>query len=392
MTGAMITIGVMSGTSLDGADAVAVRFTPGPAGRSPETIETLDAASLPMPAGLGETLRMLAVGTTDEIERMGEASVALADLYAAVTERLLEKLARRGVARTDVAAIGVHGQTIRHRPEKGFTLQLNHPARVAELTGIPVAADFRARDVAAGGEGAPLVPAFHAKVFSCGVPRVILNVGGIANVTLLPPRCDGGGDGAVLGFDTGPGNMLLDHWMRLATGEALDRNGAFAATGRVLPGLLSKCLADPYFALPPPKSTGRELFSPLWLKRRLAEARAAFPRERQRPQDVAATLTELTARTVAEAIARTLPGCRETLVCGGGALNAHLMRRLKENLLARLPGTAVRSTAEAGLDPMAVEGAAFAWLARALLLGLPGNLPAVTGAAGPRILGALYPA
>lgn len=371
----MITIGVMSGTSLDGADAVAVDF------RDDGTIACLGSAGVPMPPELGAELLALAVGTDNEIERMGDASVALAKLYARAVDELL---AAAGLRRADVAALGVHGQTVRHRPERGFTLQLNHPALVAELTGIDVVADLRSRDVAAGGEGAPLVPAFHAAVFSGDRPTAVLNVGGIANFTLLPAADDAAG--TVLGFDCGPGNMLLDHWMRTARGLPYDAEGAFARSGAVDEALLEAMLAGPYFARPIPKSTGRELFSPAWLAAHLG----GVSRD---PRDVAATLTELTARSAAEALMRWAPETETLLICGGGALNPFLRERLAAALRAlgsrigRVDDTSAR-----GLDPMAVEGAAFAWLAHAFLTRRPGNLPAVTRAAGPRILGALYPA
>lgn len=374
----MITIGVMSGTSLDGADAVIASFPEDE--KAP--MATLGRAYLPMPGELREELKALALGTTNEIERAGDASVALADLYAAVIEKALQEA---GIGREVVAAVGLHGQTIRHRPERGFTLQLNHPARVAELTGIDVVADFRSRDVAAGGEGAPLVPAFHAGIFQGKSPAAALNIGGIANLTLIPPE---GSHAPVLGFDTGPGNMLLDAWMEKSTGRAYDADGAFAASGAVIPELLSKFLCDPFFARPAPKSTGRERFSLAWLEERLA----LLPQGEAAPQDVAATLTELTAETIADALAKTEPEARKLYVCGGGALNLFLMKRLGQALLKRMPGCALLSSEDRGLDPMEVEGAAFAWLARAFLLRRPGNLPAVTRAKGPRILGALYPA
>lgn len=379
----IITIGIMSGTSLDGADAVALRFTR-PSSTQEETFETLGRASLEMPPGLRDELRALATGSTHEIERMGDASVALADLYAAVTEKLLTAC---GLDRRDIAALGIHGQTIRHRPERGFTIQLNHPARVAEKTGIPVIADFRSRDVAAGGEGAPLVPAFHAHVFAGAEPRAVLNIGGIANLTLLPGKAE---KGPVLGFDTGPGNTLLDHWMHVKFGVDLDRNGRVAASGRVIPALLAAFLDEPYFAAPLPKSTGRERFSPEWLDEKLALAGVTDAAT----NDVATTLVELTARSIASALQTSHPQCARLFVCGGGTLNPYLMARLRGALreFPEFSALPVEDSSAAGIDPMAVEGAAFAWLARAFLAGEPGNLPAVTRAAGPRILGALYPA
>ncbi|MDO5532554.1 anhydro-N-acetylmuramic acid kinase [Sutterella sp.] len=373
----MLTIGLMTGTSLDGADAVAMRF---PSGGRPVRI---GSSSVDMPEALGRELRALATGTDNEIERMGDASVALARLYARVTEKLI---AETGIERDQVAALGVHGQTIRHRPERGFTIQLNHPALLAEMTGIPVIADFRSRDVAAGGEGAPLVPAFHARIFTGDEPVAVLNLGGIANLTLLPPHGADEGASPVLGFDTGPGNTLLDHWMLSRTGVPCDRFGLTASKGRVDEELLARMLEDPYFSAPPPKSTGRERFSPAWLTEKLVVP------ARYSTEDVAATLTELTARTVTDALARFQKGCTMVYTCGGGTLNPFLVSRLRHNLRARTHVRSVLDTRAFGLDPMEVEGAAFAWLAHRYLNGLAGNLPAVTHAAGPRILGALYPA
>ena len=305
---------------------------------------------------------------------MGEASVALARHYAEATGLLL---ARTGLSPADVAALGVHGQTIRHRPQKGFTLQLNHPALVAELTGIDVVADLRSRDVAAGGEGAPLVPAFHAECFTGDVPRVVLNIGGIANISVLPARSE---SPTILGGDTGPGNMLIDTWTQRITGALYDRDGRWAASGRVSTTLLDNLLSEPYFALPIPKSTGRELFSPAWLDARLC-GHESLP-----PEDVARTLVELTARTITNTVARFAPDAAELYVCGGGVYNKTLMQAIASHF----PG--LTATTEAlGVPPMEVEAAAFAWLAERFLASLPGNLPAVTRAAGPRILGALYP-
>lgn len=379
-----ITIGLMSGTSLDGEDAVMVRF--GPENR----MSVLGHAYLPFDEALAHELLSLALGGgPDEIERMGDASVALARHGAAVVDLLLE---RTGLPRDAVDAIGSHGQTIRHRPERGFTIQLNHPALLAERTGIDVVADFRSRDVAAGGEGAPLVPAFHAEIFGDALPTAVLNIGGIANVTLVPPK---GSAAPVTGFDTGPGNMLLDHWMRMHFDRPYDEEGRTAASGRINAAWLAHLEADPYFALPSPKSTGREYFSPAWLEKKLDHPSAAG----LRPEDGAATLTELTARTAADAALAAMPTSeplQRFFVCGGGALNPVLMRalemRLREKLGSAAQALVFGSTKEAGLDPMMVEGAAFAWLARAFLERGPGNLPAVTHAKGPRILGALYPA
>ena len=280
-----------------------------------------------------------------------------------------------------VAAIGAHGQTVRHRPgefdDVGYTLQINNPSLLAELTGIPVVADFRSRDLAAGGQGAPLVPAFHRALFARDdQPVAVLNIGGISNLSLLPA-----GAGEVLGFDCGPGNALIDHWCQAHNGQPYDDGGRWAASGQVLPALLAQLEAEAYFAKAPPKSTGRDLFNPTWLAARLGTSEAA-------PADVQATLAELTARCCASDLQRHGPGSRTLVVCGGGALNRHLMARLR----ALLPEVEVVSSAERGLPPQEVEAAAFAWLARSTLRREPGNLASVTGARGARVLGAIYPA
>jgi anhydro-N-acetylmuramic acid kinase len=308
----------------------------------------------------------------DEIAVAARAANALADLYA---QAIAAAAASAGVALRDIVAAGVHGQTIRHRPDEGWTVQLNAPARVAERCGVTVVADFRSRDVAAGGQGAPLVPAFHAAAFGGTVHRVVVNVGGIANLTDLPPG------GTVRGFDTGPGNVLLDLWHVRHRGGAFDADGAWAAGGRVDADLLAAFLAEPFLALPPPKSTGRDRFNASWLDTRLGGRHLAA-------DDVQATLLELTAGAIAQAIGDHCVAATEVLVCGGGARNAALLARLAALLAPR----AVRTTAVAGIEPGQVEALAFAWLARETLAGRPGNLPAVTGAAGPRVLGALYPA
>lgn len=353
-------IGLMSGTSLDGIDAVV-------AGIDTERIESIGHHHEPFDPSLRRELLALTVEGDDELQRAAEAALALGRAYAAATQRLL---ADCRLDRRDIKAIGAHGQTVRHRPERGFSLQLNAPHLLAELTGITVVADFRARDIAAGGQGAPLVPAFHAAVFSGERARAVVNIGGIANVTLLPP---GGTDLPVRGFDTGPGNCLLDLWCERHTGAAFDAEGRWAARGRVLPELLSRMLTDPYFAMPPPKSSGREHFNDAWLARMLDGQSA-------RPEDVQATLTALTARHIRDAT-----GDRPLYVCGGGAFN----RTLLEALAA---GGPVATTDALGVPPMQVEALAFAWLAERCLSGRPGNLPDVTGARGPRVLGAVHPA
>ena len=365
-------IGLMSGTSLDGVDGVLVDFSQG--------TQVLQHAS----CGFDEALRaeLLALNTPggqDELHRACLAANALVHHYAQVVRQLL---AASGVQASQVAAIGAHGQTVRHRPQMfdgtGYTLQLNAPALLAELTGITVVSDLRSRDVAAGGQGAPLVPAFHQGIFGkAGATTLVLNIGGIANLSVL------GVDGSVLGFDTGTGNALMDGWCLRHTGQAYDEGGRWAATGHVLPELLDAMLGDPYLQQPPPKSTGRDLFHADWLSTHLQRHAAQAA-----PVDVQATLTEFTAVSCADAVTRFGKSGSELLVCGGGALNAYLMQRLA----ALLPHVKVTTTAERGLPPLEVEAAAFAWLARQCLLGLPGNLASVTSARGPRILGAIYPA
>lgn len=366
-------IGLMSGTSLDGVDGVVVDFSEG--------TQVLWHASRGFDAALrAELLALNTPDGRDELHRAALAANALARSYAEVVRELLQAT---GLAPAQIAAIGAHGQTVRHRPQMfdgtGYTLQLNSPALLAELSGIAVVADLRSRDVAAGGQGAPLVPAFHQGVFGRpGETVLVLNIGGIANLSVL----DGDGQ-TVLGFDCGPGNALMDGWCQAHTGQPYDDAGRWAATGKVLPALLDRLLAEPFLREPPPKSTGRDLFHAEWLAVHLAACAADAA-----PADVQATLTEFTARACAGAVQRFGRGGRELLVCGGGAFNAHLMQRIA----ALLPGVAVDTTAARGLPPLQVEAAAFAWLARQALLGLPGNLPAVTGARGPRILGAIYPA
>jgi anhydro-N-acetylmuramic acid kinase len=273
-----------------------------------------------------------------------------------------------------VRAIGCHGQTVRHRPEAGYTTQIGNAALLAELTGLCVVADFRSRDVAAGGQGAPLAPAFHAAMFAdAAEDRVAINLGGIANLTFLPRH------GTVIGFDSGPGNCLLDLWALRHLGTPHDAGGSWSDGARAIPELLERMLQDPYFAAAPPKSTGRDLFNETWLRSRLKGGENA--------QAVQATLLELTARSLANAVSRHCPGAQRLIACGGGTKNDALMRRL-----AGMAAPAVLETSERhGIDPHLVEAAAFAWLAKQALDGNPGNLPAVTGARGPRMLGAVFP-
>jgi len=366
-------LGLMSGTSLDGVDGVLVDFAPG--GSLP--LQVRAHAHRAFASELASELLALNRSGADELHRAALAGNALARVCAAVVSDLL---ARCGVERHEVKAIGVHGQTVRHRPREfdatGYTLQLNSPALLAELAEIDVIADFRSRDVAAGGQGAPLVPAFHRAVFGrAGETVAVLNIGGISNLSALRA------DGNTIGFDCGPGNALMDLWCQRHRGEAFDRDGGWAASGKILPDLLSRMQAEHYFEQRPPKSTGRDLFNAEWLDLLLAGTSA-------QPQDVQATLAELTAWASAEAVQHYAADARHLLICGGGALNLHLMSRVA----ARVATKAVQRTDDWGLPATQVEAAAFAWLAKAFIERQPGNIASVTGAAGPRVLGALYPA
>lgn len=369
-------IGLMSGTSLDGVDGVLADFADG-------RIAVRAYATAPFPAALRAELMALNTPGDNELHRAALAGNGLARVYAGVASQLL---ADSGTPASQVAALGAHGQTVRHRPTEfdgvGYTLQINNPSLLAELTGIDVVADFRSRDLAAGGQGAPLVPAFHRALFArTGEPVAVLNIGGISNLSLLP-AADAPGEPAVLGFDCGPGNALMDHWSQLHTGQPFDRGGQWAASGQVLPGLLARLQADPYFAKVPPKSTGRDLFNPAWLSASLGPAAGAAP------ADVQATLTEFTASVCAADVLRYGSDSKLLIVCGGGALNDHLVERLR----AHLPGVEVAASTAHGLPPLQVEAAAFAWLARSTVRREAGNLASVTGARGGRVLGAIYPA
>ena len=362
MTSTLV-IGLMSGTSLDGVDAALVDFCED----RPRTLATF---WLPYsPTVRGQTLQ-LQTAQADEIHRAALLANELARCYAAAVR---EVLASAGVEAAQVAAIGCHGQTIRHQPAAGYSLQLNNPALLAELAGIAVVADFRSRDIAAGGQGAPLVPAFHAAVF--GDParhRVILNVGGIANLTDLKPGRP------VRGFDCGPGNLLMDAWIERHHGLRYDDAGTWAGQGQVRPELLHRLLADAFFSASPPKSCGRDEFNISRLERHLAGS--------ERPEDVQATLLELTALSATGAIGRWCGSPGELFVCGGGARNLALMARLQYHL----PDCRVAGTDSLGQPADWVEAVAFAWLAWRTLRGEPGNLAEVTGASGPRVLGAIY--
>jgi anhydro-N-acetylmuramic acid kinase len=362
-------LGLISGTSADGIDAALVRFdADGHCALIAGDTCRWDAALRARLVALGQG------GDATSLDELGTLDVQVAQAFA---DAALTVLREAGVDASQVRALGSHGQTVRHRPEAAhpFTWQLGDGNVIAERTGITTVADFRRRDVAAGGHGAPLVPAFHAALLhDAHEHRAVLNLGGIANFTLLPA------DGTVRGFDTGPANALLDAWCERHTGRAFDESGALAAQGRVDGGLLARLLDEPWFAQPPPKSSGREQFHLRWVEERLLGSES--------PADVQATLLELTAATVADALLAQQPDTQRVLVCGGGVHNPLLLERIA----ARLPRSHVESTAVHGLDPDFVEAMAFAWLARETLAGRPGNLPAVTGARGPRVLGVVYPA
>lgn len=373
-------IGLMSGTSLDGVDGVLVDF-------SGADIRVLARTSLAFDAAFRAELLALNSPSHNELHRAALAGNHIAAAYAQVVNQLLGQVATSGTGAMNVCAIGAHGQTVRHQPHRtssnaagvGYTLQLNNPALLAELTGITVVADFRSRDIAAGGQGAPLVPAFHRHVFGQANTTVsVLNLGGIANLSVLPSDPSG----PVLGFDCGPGNALMDAWCLQQTGQSFDAGGAWAASGQCLPELLALLRNEPYFNQAPPKSTGRDLFSVDWLQNKLQGFATA------RGQDIQATLTELTASACTDCVNSYAKGSGILVVCGGGAFNNHLMQRLQ----AGLPGLRISTSDQHGLPPLDVEAAAFAWLARQAMLRLPGNLPDATGAAGPRVLGAIYPA
>jgi len=357
--------GLMSGTSLDGADAALVDF-------SADHPRVLAFATVPFPAPLRDRILALCEPGSDPLELAGTVSLELAELYARAVEGAL---AAGGVDRRDVAAIGCHGQTVRHRPDLGFTIQLNDAARLAELTGIDVVADFRRRDMAAGGQGAPLVPAFHEAVFrDAATSRCIVNIGGISNVTWLPAGRH------TLGFDCGPGNVLLDGWTRRHLGAHYDEGGRWAAAGRTDATLLASLLAEPFLRLAPPKSTGRELFRMAWLEERL-------PGD-YRAEDVQSTLADFTAHAIVDAIDRFCPATDEIYLAGGGARNAALVQRI-ESLAGERP---VAPTDALGVPTAHVESMAFAWLAMKCVRREPIDLTAVTGARRPTVLGAIYPA
>lgn len=359
-------IGLMSGTSTDGVDGVLACL-------AGSRMQVLAACATPLSAGLRTELLALNTPGPNELWRAAQAANALADCYAANVHALL---ATAGIPASQVRAIGAHGQTVRHAPRSGVTLQLNSPARLAELTGIAVVADFRSRDVAAGGQGAPLVPAFHAACFGRHEGRAILNLGGIANLTVLGDHLHG--------FDTGPANMLMDAWAQKCLGAPYDDGGAWAAGGQVNKALLDAMLAEPWFASQPPRSTGRDLFNLGWLEQKLAGLPAGRHPD---PADTQASLMALSVRSIVEAIHNFAPQTSEVVACGGGTRNKAFMQALGQALPCRLT-----SSESYGIPAQNVEALAFAWLAQAHLLGIPACLPAVTGARHASIAGCLYPA
>ncbi|MCJ8168543.1 anhydro-N-acetylmuramic acid kinase [Atopomonas sediminilitoris] len=360
-------LGVMSGTSLDGID-IALTDLSG----QPKLLAHYFSA---LPEDLRTELLNLCQSGDDELARAALASNAWAECVAAGVKQLLTQ---QQLKPSDIRAIGSHGQTIRHEPKRGFSLQIGSPALLAERCGISVVADFRSRDIAAGGQGAPLVPAFHQQLFTDSVtPRALVNIGGFSNLSLLTPGSD------VLGFDCGPGNALMDAWIRLHRGQSYDANGDWAANGTVNGALLKQFLQDPFFAQQGPKSTGREYFHPAWLQAQLKQFGQPLA-----AADIQATLCALTAHSISRALLDNQPHCEQLLICGGGAHN-HYLRTL---LQGALPQIDVTSTQALGVDPDWLEAMAFAWFAQCCLHGTPANRPAVTGARGLRILGAIYPA
>jgi anhydro-N-acetylmuramic acid kinase len=350
---------------MDGIDAALVEF-------GGKTLKLHTLVHQPFPPQLRETLLALNQAGDNELHRAAQAANALSIGYAAIVQTLL---AQTGIDAKNIAAIGCHGQTVRHQPQLGYTTQLVNGALLAELVGIAVVCDFRSRDIAAGGEGAPLVPAFHQAVFaSPQICRAVVNIGGIANISVLPVN------GEVTGFDCGPGNALMDGWVLAHRNQPYDADGAWAASGRVLPELCERLLAHPFFARQPPKSTGRETFHLEWLRGTLSG--------HERPEDVQASLCELTAASIAQALDEHCADAQEIYLCGGGARNTALCARLE----TLLPGRRITASDSLGIAAEAVEAAAFAWLAARTLANEPGNLPRVTGARGPRVLGAIYPA
>jgi len=371
MPQAQLFIGIMSGTSLDGVDVVLTEL-------NEVNCKVLATQFLSYSTEVKAELLALHFPSENELEKTAIIANKLAHLYAEAVHALLTK---NNSKTNQIKAIGCHGQTIRHRPELEFTLQIGNSALLAELTNICVVSDFRSRDIAAGGQGAPLVPAFHKAVFgNAQKSRAIINIGGIANITYLASS-QSGKSSKVLGFDSGPGNMLLDGWAKLHLGKDYDENGAWAATGVIHESFLTHMLSEPYFAMSPPKSTGRDLFNDAWLKQHLLYPHCS-------PQDIARTLVELTAHSIYQAITTYCPVVDEVYLCGGGAHNALLVDILKR----LLTNTPIANTDKLGVGVDWVEAAAFAWLAKQTLENKPNTLPEATGAKGLRVLGSIYPA
>jgi len=371
-------IGIMSGTSMDGIDAVLAEISDD--GRT----AVLCHKDIPFEKTLKNTYFELQAPSHNELHKEALAANQLAQHYHLACAAILQEAKLQP---SDVTAIGAHGQTIRHQPQAhdgiGYTKQSLNPALLAELTGIDVIADFRSRDIAAGGQGAPLVPAFHAAQFTCNEDLAILNIGGIANISLIPANREE----KMVGFDCGPGNVLMDYWVKQFLGQSFDDDGQWAAKGQVIQKLLSSMLDDDYFKKAPPKSTGRDLFNPEWLQYHLTINDCL----NQKPEDIQATLLALTAHSIAQDLKQHGPTTKRLLICGGGINNKQLIAHLK-NACAWIPQENIQSTAVKGVDPQTVEAAAFAWLAWAHQRKQPANLPAVTGAKGLRVLGAHYPA
>ena len=368
-------IGLMSGTSLDGIDAVLAKI------EASGKACLLDSVSLPFSPELRKAMLDLQTPGPNEIHRENQAGNSLAAAYADAVKQLLSQAK---LSPADISAIGAHGQTIRHQADLAHHLAYTHqtlnPALLAELTGIDVIADFRSRDLAAGGHGAPLVPAFHAQQFATDKNISVLNLGGIANLTLLPK------EGEVKGFDCGPGNMLMDAWIAEQQGHAFDENGTWASQGKVNQALLSRMMTDSFFAKAPPKSTGRDDFHLEWLHKQIGS-------DNINAEDVQATLLQLTVDSALQALERYAPQTQTLVICGGGARNTALLDLFKSRAEDLFKNSLEIVTSDAlGIDPQLVEGLAFAWLAWAHKEKRPANLPAVTGAKGPRILGACYPA
>ena len=371
-------IGIMSGTSMDGIDAVLAEIS------DDGQTAVLCHKDVPFEKNLKNTYFDLQAPSDNELHKEALAANHLAHHYHLACTAILQKAKLQP---SDISAIGAHGQTIRHQPQAhdgiGYTRQSLNPALLAELTGIDVIADFRSRDIAAGGQGAPLVPAFHAAQFGCDEDLAILNIGGIANLSLIPANREE----KMIGFDCGPGNVLMDHWIQQSIGQSFDEDGRWAAKGQVIQKLLSSMLDDDYFKKSPPKSTGRDLFNPAWLQHHLTINDCLT----QKPEDIQATLLALTAQSIAQDLKLHGPKTKQLLICGGGINNQQLIAHLK-NTCAWIPQDNIQSTAVKGVDPQTVEAAAFAWLAWAHQRKQPANLPAVTGAKGLRVLGAHYPA